>query len=78
MLLAAGHATAAQRPNIVLILADDAGFSDFGCYGGEIPTPNIDALARAGLRFADFYTTEYAGPPGRWRSVNLSSSAQLN
>ena len=43
------------RPNIVLILADDMGYSDIGCYGGEIPTPNIDGLASAGVRFTQFY-----------------------
>ena len=42
-------------PNIVLILADDMGFSDIGCYGGEIRTPNIDSLARDGMRFSQFY-----------------------
>lgn len=43
------------RPNILLILADDVGFSDIGCYGGEIRTPNLDALAATGLRFTQFY-----------------------
>ena len=43
------------RPNIVLVLADDMGFSDLGCYGSEIHTPNIDALAAGGLRFTQFY-----------------------
>src|SRR5882672_2433632 len=43
------------RPNIVLILADDLGYSDLGCFGGEIHTPNIDALAEKGLRFTQFY-----------------------
>jgi arylsulfatase A-like enzyme len=43
------------RPNLVLILADDLGFSDLGCYGGEIRTPNLDALAKDGLRFTHFY-----------------------
>ena len=43
------------RPNIVLIMADDMGFSDLGCYGGEIETPHIDALAADGLRFSQFY-----------------------
>lgn len=45
----------AQKPNIVLIMADDLGFSDLGCYGGEIKTPYIDSLAREGLRFTQFY-----------------------
>jgi arylsulfatase A-like enzyme len=53
--LVAAPVVAAERPNIVLILADDMGYSDLGCYGGEIATPNIDALARNGLRFTQFY-----------------------
>ena len=43
------------RPNIVLIMCDDMGFSDIGCYGGEVRTPNIDRLAKEGLRFKQFY-----------------------
>ena len=46
---------ATDRPNIILILADDMGFSDIGCYGSEIPTPNIDALASQGIRFSQAY-----------------------
>src|SRR5579884_41145 len=45
----------AARPNIILILADDMGFSDLGCYGGEIHTPNIDRPAKEGVRFTQFY-----------------------
>ena len=48
-------ASAAPRPNIVIILVDDMGFSDIGCYGGEIETPNLDRLASGGLRFTQFY-----------------------
>ena len=48
-------ASAAERPNVLLILADDLGFADLGCYGGEIATPNLDALAKNGLRFRQFY-----------------------
>ena len=44
-----------KRPNVLVILADDLGFSDLGCYGGEIHTPNLDALATEGLRFTQFY-----------------------
>ncbi len=44
-----------RRPNIVLIMADDLGFCDLGCYGGEIRTPNLDRLAQNGLRFTHFY-----------------------
>ena len=45
----------AERTNIVLILCDDMGYSDIGCYGGEIRTPNIDRMAKEGLRFTQFY-----------------------
>jgi arylsulfatase len=50
------------RPNIVFILADDLGFSDLGCYGGEISTPNLDSLADGGLRFTQFYNTARCWP----------------
>ncbi len=46
---------AAERPNILLIMSDDMGFSDIGCYGGEIQTPNLDSLAKEGVRFTQFY-----------------------
>ncbi len=49
-------------PNIVVILADDMGYSDLGCYGGEIDTPNLDALAKDGLRFTEFYNTARCCP----------------
>jgi arylsulfatase A-like enzyme len=52
---ARGPELARRRPNIVLILADDMGFSDLGCYGSEIDTPHIDALAKSGMRFTEFY-----------------------
>ena len=56
MTAAAGaFAQTRRRPNIVLIMADDMGFSDLGCYGSEIPTPNLDRLASGGLRFTQFY-----------------------
>lgn len=48
-------ASAAGRPNIILIMADDMGYSDIGCYGGEINTPNLDQMAAGGLRFTQFY-----------------------
>lgn len=50
-------AEAADRPNIIVIMSDDMGFSDIGCYGGEIKTPNLDALAANGVRFTQFYNT---------------------
>src|SRR5512137_3164776 len=53
---------AAPKPNILLILADDLGWSDLGCYGGEIQTPNLDALARNGLRFTQFYNSARCCP----------------
>ena len=59
------HAICAESagvPNIILIMADDMGFSDIGCYGGEIETPNIDKLAAGGLRFTQFYNTARCCP----------------
>jgi arylsulfatase A-like enzyme len=61
-LLASTRVQAAARPNIVLILADDLGFSDVGSYGGEIPTPNIDRLAAEGVRFTQFYNAARCSP----------------
>lgn len=57
LLLAAVPSSATERPNIVLVMVDDMGFSDIGCYGSEIPTPNLDALAENGVRFSQFYNT---------------------
>jgi len=51
-----------SRPNLVVILVDDMGFSDLGCYGGEIRTPNLDGLARRGIRFTQFYNTAKCAP----------------
>lgn len=51
-----------SRPNILLIVADDLGFSDIGAFGGEIDTPRLDALAKAGLRFTDFHTASACSP----------------
>ena len=55
VLLVSASVGAAPRPNILIILSDDMGWSDIGCYGGEIRTPNLDALAAKGLRFTQFY-----------------------
>lgn len=55
-------AGAAERPNIVLILSDDMGYSDIGCYGSEIDTPELDELAEQGLRFTQFYNTARCCP----------------
>jgi arylsulfatase A-like enzyme len=63
--LSASIGLAAQqqtRPNILLIVADDLGYSDLGCFGGEIETPNLDALASKGVRFAQFYSTARCCP----------------
>ena len=47
----------AERPNILLMMVDDLGYADFGCYGSEIDTPHIDTLAQEGIRFTQFYNT---------------------
>ncbi len=54
--------SAPPPPNFLILLADDLGFSDLGCYGGEIATPHLDALARGGLRFTQFYNTGRCWP----------------
>jgi len=51
-----------KRPNIIIIMADDMGYSDIGCYGGEIETPNLDRLANNGLRYRSFYNTARCCP----------------
>jgi arylsulfatase A-like enzyme len=79
-----------SRPNIVLIMCDDMGFSDIGCYGGEINTPNIDRLAAEGLRFTQFYnnakctttrasllTGLYPRPTGTLLKPNMVSIAEV-
>lgn len=53
---------AAERPNIVVIIADDMGYGDIGCYGSEIPTPTLDRLAKGGVRFTQFYNTARCCP----------------
>jgi arylsulfatase len=60
--LSLAAAASADRPNIIVILADDMGFSDIGCYGSEIPTPRLDALAANGLRFTQFYNSPRCSP----------------
>lgn len=57
LILAPLLATAAPRPNVLLIVSDDMGYSDIGCFGGEIQTPHLDRLAANGLRFTGFYNT---------------------
>lgn len=59
---AAAAATQSRRPNILLILADDLGYSDLGCFGGEISTPNLDRLAKGGVRFTQFYNSARCCP----------------
>ncbi|MCX6872228.1 MAG: arylsulfatase [Verrucomicrobia bacterium] len=58
----AASAEPAPRPNIVIILGDDMGYSDIGCYGSEIATPNLDSLAKEGVRFTQFYNAARCCP----------------
>jgi len=57
-----GNDKKAEKPNIVLIMVDDMGYSDIGCFGGEIPTPNLDKLSEKGVRFTHFYNTARSCP----------------
>lgn len=59
-------ANAAERPNVLLIFTDDQGWNDVGCYGSEIPTPNIDALAKLGVKFTQFYSASSICTPSRY------------
>lgn len=62
LFLASASIAAAVQPNIIVIMSDDMGYSDIGCFGGEIATPNLDALAMRGLRFTQFYNTARCCP----------------
>lgn len=62
MLIFSAGALRAERPNVLVILADDLGYSDLGCMGGEIPTPNLDRLAAGGLRFTQCYNSARCCP----------------
>lgn len=68
---AAPQANAARQPNFLVIIADDLGFSDIGAFGGEIATPNLDALARQGVRLTGFHTAPTCSPT---RSALLSGT----
>lgn len=57
-----GWGAESDRPNILLIVADDLGYADLGCYGGDIETPNIDSIATSGLRFSRFHTASTCAP----------------
>lgn len=61
-LFAVGVWAADKRPNIVVIMTDDSGYTDLGCYGGEIDTPNLDQLAANGIRLSNFYTNGRCSP----------------
>lgn len=61
-MISTGTAIAQKRPNVIVIMADDLGFADLGCYGSEIPTPHLDALAKNGVRLTNFYNTARCCP----------------
>ena len=80
-----GHAPQARRqPNIIMIMSDDMGYSDLGCYGGEIETPNLDRLAAQGLRFTRYYTNNMCVPTrgslmsGCYTTKALNSTSSLS
>ncbi|GAB5405856.1 MAG: hypothetical protein Aurels2KO_40870 [Aureliella sp.] len=67
MLIYAGEVSAASPPNVIIILADDLGYGDLGCYGNElVPTPNMDSLARHGRRFTNAYSPSSVCSPSRY------------
>lgn len=63
----------ADLPNVVFILADDLGYGDIGVYGGRVPTPNIDRLAREGLRFTDAHSPSALCAPSRFSLLTGSN-----
>ena len=72
LILTGLSASAAGKPNILYILADDLGFSDLGCFGGEIKTPVLDSLAAGGVRLTQFYNTGRCCPSPALRSSPAS------
>lgn len=64
-----------RQPNILIVLADDLGFSDVGCFGGEIQTPNIDRLAAEGMRMTEFHTASACSPT---RAMLLSGKCTIS
>lgn len=66
-----GNKMGGKRPNFLVIVADDLGFSDIGAFGSEIKTPNIDSLVQDGIRFTDFHTASACSPT---RSMLLSGT----
>ena len=65
-----------KKPNIIIIMADDMGYSDIGCFGSEIQTPNLDSLAKNGLRITQFYNASRCCPT-RWASTRRMSANTL-
>src|SRR5262245_50593190 len=62
LLVSGSTVSAGEKPNIIIILSDDMGISDLGCYGGQINTPNLDQLAAGGVRFTQFHNTPRSSP----------------
>ena len=77
MILAGGaHGAQNEHPNVIVIIADDMGYSDISPFGGEIPTPNLQAMAEQSIRMSQYYTSPMSAPalpgavkstPQRWR-----------
>ncbi|MDG2273966.1 MAG: sulfatase-like hydrolase/transferase, partial [Halioglobus sp.] len=57
LMVISSESRAAEKPNVIVIMADDLGFSDLGCYGGEVETPHLDRLAEESVRFSGFKNT---------------------
>ncbi len=62
ILSGAAHSAQTERPNIIVIIADDMGYSDISPFGGEIPTPNLQAMAEQGVRMSQYYTSPMSAP----------------
>ena len=73
----AGETSAPAAPNIVMIMADDMGYSDLGCYGGEIPTPNLDRLGYGGMRLTNYHTNNMCVPTRGTLMTGIQSDVAL-
>ncbi|HIF30528.1 MAG TPA: arylsulfatase, partial [Planctomycetaceae bacterium] len=65
LVMSVASVDAGERPNVVLLLADDLGWKDIGCYDGPVKTPTLDSLAENGVRFTDFYSGAAVCSPSR-------------
>ena len=77
LVILTSHAEA-KRPNVLLVMADDMGWTDIGSFGGEIETPNLDTLAERGVKFTDFHVSVSCSQPARCCCQELTITSQAS